>query len=402
MRHIHIHNNNGYPQVPPIVLPAPQPTTMYPSDPEELMQAWNQFCVPYPPANFNPHFTNSQAVPQGVPNHSMNQWQHHAPTGGPVSQVPSGYPAGQHDIGHSSLPVYGTQGGLDASNPSNPLQMNHTGFGTPTHDVPQNFVMQQSQGSGSLPTPGTNQVVSGTASGSSSFGPSTPYTHHAAPSTVTNPTPYWLPNGPPFPPYTPTPLPQPQPLLRTRTPSKKRTHKPAKAPLTPTVTLGPKNGTLRKVLKSTAWIDTYFKNRKVCKLCGGGCTEGRVDRLLEHLVSVHFVQVIKNRGEYDVDHFAEQADLQPHFIATQTAFDYTRRFVDTVRCSLCSEDTSLVFRKPSIWNHLKRSHAKTTMAIRQEEADRLGALEPDEKDFYNIHDKFLYHFPGGINSEIGG
>ncbi|GJJ15095.1 hypothetical protein Clacol_009370 [Clathrus columnatus] len=384
---------------------------MSPSNPEELMQAWNHFCIsrnisstqlPYPPANPNSQLTNSQTVPQGGPNHSMNQWQHHASNGGPASQVPSGYPAGQHDIGHSSLPVYGTQGGWMRPTPINTLQTNHTGFGMPTHDVPQNFVMQQSQELGSLSAHGTNQFVLGTASGPNSFSPNTPNTDPAPSSTVTNPTPYWLPNGPPFPPYTPTAVPEPQPLLRTRTPSKKRTHKAAKGPLTPTVTPGPKNGTLRKVLKSTAWIDTYFKNRKVCKLCGGGCTEGRVDRLLEHLVSVHFVQVIKNRNEYDAQHFAEQADLQPHFIATQTAFDYTRRFVDTVRCSLCSEDTSLVFRTPSIWNHLESSHAKTTKAIRQEEADRLGALKPDKREFYSLHDKFLYHFPGGINSEIGG
>ncbi|GJJ09223.1 hypothetical protein Clacol_003445 [Clathrus columnatus] len=368
MRHIHIHNTNGYQQVPPIVPPPPQPTTMSSSDPnEDLMRAWNQFCisrnisptqVPYPPANPNSHFTNSQTVPQGGPNHS--------------------------------------------SNPQTLSHENHTEFGMPTHVIPQDVVMQQSQELGSLPTSGTNQFVSETASGSNSFGPNTPHTHPVPSSTVTNPTSFWLPNGPPFPPYTPTPLPQPQPLLRTRTPSKKRTHKAAKAPLTPTVTLGPKNGTLRKVLKSKAWIDTYFKNRKVCKLCGGGCTEGRIDRLLEHLVSVHFVQVIKNRGEYDANHFAEQADLQPHFIATQTAFDYTRRFVDAVRCSFCSDDTSLVFRTPSIWNHLKKAHAKTTIAIRQEEVDRLGALEPDKKEFYSLHDKFLYHFPGGINSEIGG
>ncbi|GJJ15108.1 hypothetical protein Clacol_009383 [Clathrus columnatus] len=368
MRHIHIHNNNGYPQVPPIVPPAPHPTTMSQSNPEELMQAWNQFCIsgnisptqfPYPPANLNQHFTNSQTVSQGGPNHSMNQWQHHAPNGGPVSQVSSGYPASQHDIGHSSLPVYGTQGGLDASNPHNNMQMNHTGFGMPTHDIPQNVVMQESQGSGSLPASGTNQFVSGTASGSNSFGPNTPYTPPAPSSTVTNPTSFWLPNGPPFPPYTPTPLPQPQPLLRTRTPSKKRTHKPAKAPLTPTVTLGPKNGTLRKYVNFVE--EDVQKDASI--------------RLLEHLVSVHFVQVIKNRNEYDAEYFAEQADLQPHFIATQTAFDYTRRFVDTVRCSFCSEDTSLVFRTPSIWNHLERSHAKTTKAIRQEEADRLGCIK---------------------------
>ncbi|GJJ12861.1 hypothetical protein Clacol_007107 [Clathrus columnatus] len=287
-------------------------------------------------------------------------------------------------------------------NPQNMLQTNHTGFGMPTHDIPQNFVTQQSQGSGSLTASGTNQFVSGTASGSNSFDQNTPHTHPAPSSNVTNPTPYWLPNGPPFPPYITTTLPQPQPLLRTRTPSKKRTHKAAKTPLTSTATPGPKNGRLRKALKSKAWIDTYFKNRKICKLCGGGCTEGRIDRLLEHLVSVHFVQVIKNRNEYDAGHFVEQADLQPHFIATQTAFDYTRRFIDVVRCSLCSDDTSLVFRTPSIWNHLKKSHAKTTNAIRQGEADRLGALEPDKEEFYNLHDKFLYHFPGGINSEIGG
>ncbi|GJJ12873.1 hypothetical protein Clacol_007119 [Clathrus columnatus] len=237
-----------------------------------------------------------------------------------------------------------------------------------THNIPRNVVMQQSQGSGSLPASGTNQFVSGTAtaSGSNSFGPNIPDTHPARSSTVANPTTYWLPNRPSFPPYTPTTLPRPQ-LLRTR--SKKRTHKAAKTPLTSTstVTLGPKNGRLQKALKSKAWIDTYFKNGKVCKLCGRGCKKGRIDWFLGHLVSVHFIQVIKNRTEYDAQRFAEEADLQPHFIATQTAFEYTRRFVNVVKCSLCLDDTSLILRTANIWDHLRRAHAETTIAIHQEE-----------------------------------
>ncbi|GJJ12874.1 hypothetical protein Clacol_007120 [Clathrus columnatus] len=123
MRRIHVHNGNGRHQVPPVVPPAPQPTTTSLSNVEELVRAWNQFCinpnvppaeVQYTPANPNSHFTDSQTVPQGVSNHSVNQWQQHGPNGGPAFQVPSGCSARQHDIGHSSSPVYGTQGGLDA------------------------------------------------------------------------------------------------------------------------------------------------------------------------------------------------------------------------------------------------------------------------------------------------
>ncbi|GJJ06921.1 hypothetical protein Clacol_001117 [Clathrus columnatus] len=254
-------------------------------------------------ANPNQHLMNSHTVSPEVPNHAMNHWQPHTHTfnDGPASQVPPGYSGRQHDMGHPSSAIYSSQRELDASNPQNPVQNDHIGFGMSTHDIPQNFAMQQSQESGSLPTSGTNQFVSGTASVFNSFGTNTPYTRPAPSSTVTNPTPSF-PNVPPFPPYMPTTVspPPPQP----RTPSKKRTHKAAKAPLTPstTVATGPKNGRLRKVLKSKVWIDTYFKNRKM----------------------------IKNRTEYDAEHFGEEADIQPHFIATQTAFEYTRRFVDTI------------------------------------------------------------------------
>ncbi|GJJ15911.1 hypothetical protein Clacol_010189 [Clathrus columnatus] len=260
--------------------------------------------------------------------------------------------------------------------------------------------------------------------------PSFPPYNPNLPSNVPTPTPSWFHNTPSFPPYIPclpsnVPIPtqpgfpnissfppyphvptavrRPRPDSESESPSppRKRGRKAAKAPLAPTG--APKTRQRRGEVRSQIWLDTYFINKMKCKLCGGGCTERRTDRLLEHLVSVHFIQVIKNVAVYDADRLRVDWSFHPHFIASEAAFQYTRRFVDAVKCSFCVNDNSLVFRAPRIHAHLETNHIKdATPAAREEEERRLKVLEPDKAEFYNIHDKFLYEFPGGVNSEVVG
>ncbi|GJJ15303.1 hypothetical protein Clacol_009579 [Clathrus columnatus] len=145
--------------------------------------------------------------------------------------------------------------------------------------------------------------------------------------------------------------------------------------------------------QSQPWLDAVFFGKGVCKHCEGGSRSNRQDRLLEHLVSSHFIQPIKDMERYDRQELEDEAEYRLHYIKTRAQFEYTRRFIDLVKCSLCVKDTSLVFRDDNIVKHLESMHAKVDKTTREEERIRLMGLRPDKKRWYNIHDKFLYEFP---------
>ncbi|GJJ15159.1 hypothetical protein Clacol_009434 [Clathrus columnatus] len=187
-----------------------------------------------------------------------------------------------------------------------------------------------------------------------------------------------------------------------RPPSKKRGRKPKKDVNAPPTQQKPRrkfpNG--RSALRSQAWIDRYFLDG-ICQICKGGSSKNRLDRVLEHLVSAHFVQAVKNVEFFDTEHLVLEAEVRQHFIGTQAQFEYTRRYINSIRCSFCPGDSSLVFRKENITEHLDRHIEKVGEQSIQEEKERLKEiLVSKRKNFYSAHDQFLYDYPGGASSRL--
>ncbi|GJJ15820.1 hypothetical protein Clacol_010098 [Clathrus columnatus] len=117
-------------------------------------------------------------------------------------------------------------------------------------------------------------------------------------------------------------------------------------------------------------------------------------RLLEHLVTQHLILPIKNMHEYNPEKLADYAaKTRGHLIETKEQFDYTRKYVNDVKCRLRTSDVCLSFREKATIEHLWKSHWSSDEIIRQEEKKRLDDLVPHPGDFYSLQDKFLYNFP---------
>ncbi|GJJ16127.1 hypothetical protein Clacol_010407 [Clathrus columnatus] len=191
-------------------------------------------------------------------------------------------------------------------------------------------------------------------------------------------------------------------------PSKKRGRKPKKNDNIPPTQQKPRrkfpNG--RSSVRSQEWIDRYFSDG-ICRICKGGSSNNRLDRVLEHLVSAHFVQAVKNVQSFDTEQLLLEADVRRHFIGTEAQFEYTRRYINSVRCSYCPGDSSLVLRDKNIVDHLMKRHGRVKKQRVeeqkiQEERERLNELILVAKrgKFYSIHDQFLYGYPGGASSRL--
>ncbi|GJJ14195.1 hypothetical protein Clacol_008457 [Clathrus columnatus] len=268
------------------------------------------------------------------------------------------------------------------------LQGNHMENGMETFFVPQDYVMQQSQELGISPILSCNQSTRGTISSIPTAVVPHEFLTDVSPSST----------GSSFP---TTPEDQPctshQTSISSRVKSqlqlsKKPGRRTKKASDTPPNLIQKKrsrkfpNG--RAQVQSQFWLDECF-SQGICQICKGGARRKRCDRLLEHLVSSHFIQPIKNLEVFDEEELAIEAVTRPHFIKTQAQFEYTREYINSVRCALCPGDTSLVFR--NFEQHLNTKHAEE--ASRDMEMDRLESLVPEKRHWYDIHDRFLYNFP---------
>lgn len=168
----------------------------------------------------------------------------------------------------------------------------------------------------------------------------------------------------------------------------------------------------RAPIRSQEWLDKYFPNRGSCILCKedkarfkGKCeneesedeakgeenvSAWRSDRALEHLVSSHIIQVIKNMERPG----GVPSRASAHLLETEAQLAFAREQIEKMRCSLCTTvSTSLVFRKANVRDHLRKVHAELPESVLQKELERLGDLMPDRTEWYSYQDKFLYYFP---------
>lgn len=143
----------------------------------------------------------------------------------------------------------------------------------------------------------------------------------------------------------------------------------------------------RPAIRSQEWLDLYFPNKRSCTLCGGGPADGRADRALEHLASTHIFQPVKNLDVFD----AELLTRATHqLIQTEAQYAFVRSYIDSVRCTLCPRNTSLVVREENIKKHLATVHRSIPQSAQNEELKRVEGLRLNRKDWYSFHDAFLY------------
>lgn len=147
----------------------------------------------------------------------------------------------------------------------------------------------------------------------------------------------------------------------------------------------------RPVLRSQEWLDKYFPRKGQCQLCGSKLKRWREDRALEHLVSCHILQTVKNHVMFNKIRPAN-TPRHKHFVQTEAQFTFVRTYIRDIKCSLCPRETSLIWRTRDIRVHLENMHRGMPESVRQLEMDRVNALKPDKSEWFNIYDKLLYNF----------
>lgn len=151
------------------------------------------------------------------------------------------------------------------------------------------------------------------------------------------------------------------------------------------------------------WLDYCFTTDEAvgeekgeghhCRFCGGGPTNGREDKELEHIVSTHIIQAVENLDEYDAEAL-EDPQMPAHFVCTEEQYLYARRHIEALKCSLCPRETCLVMRKENVVKHLEAVHKNDPPSERKRELARVCEVMQKKEDWHSFHDEFLYNFPG--------